>query len=352
MIVEKFRIHLHQHPAIPFDDAAGTYFTATEIHEGAVRDMYQVYFNNDLSQVWAYLWNRWYNPAQWKLWARSANLAIPRIKTTMIVESLWKHIKHRDLAHFNQPRLDLVTHIVIENVLPRALRTLSYVHGLRRAGRPQALTGWQTDMKADWIGMSRCDTEWSIRRQLEWLKKPKTTKGQAERLAELEEEEHRPQGVYVTSVQQWTCSCPAYLISRFLLCKHLVRIVNTTLPDDPRTNLQFFLNLQWQHYPPYYLIPGIHENASENIEQVEDEDNMVHVVGHGMRSEVVEEEHETTNQSQDEEELAEPQRVSPPYCRGTMALLPWVSQLTCCTALTPNLDILLTSSVGSVEKAI
>jgi hypothetical protein len=118
IIVKKFRIHIHQHPAIPFDDATGTYFTATEIYEGAVRDMYQVCFNNDLSQVWVYLWNWWYNPAQWKFWAWSANSAIPHIKTTMIVESLWKHIKHRDLAHFNRPQLDLITHVVIENVLP------------------------------------------------------------------------------------------------------------------------------------------------------------------------------------------------------------------------------------------
>jgi hypothetical protein len=44
------------------------------------------------------------------------------------------------------------------------------------------------------------------------------------------------------------------------------------------------LNLWRQHYPPYYLIPDIHKNALENIEQVEDEDNMVHVVGHGTQS--------------------------------------------------------------------
>jgi hypothetical protein len=124
-ITAKFRVHFNQHPEIPLNDERGTRLTAEEIYEGAARDMYQFCFKNGLAQVWAYLWNRWYTPKQWQLWARSAYPAIPQIRTTMVVESLWKHIKHRDLAEFNRPRLDLVTHLVIENVLPRALRTLA-----------------------------------------------------------------------------------------------------------------------------------------------------------------------------------------------------------------------------------
>ena len=62
MILQKFRTHLHQHPLIPMNDKTGTHLTAEEIHHKAVHDMYQYCFENDLSQVWAYLWNRWYNP--------------------------------------------------------------------------------------------------------------------------------------------------------------------------------------------------------------------------------------------------------------------------------------------------
>jgi hypothetical protein len=263
-IVALFRVHLHQHPEIPLNDEAGTHLTPEEIHEGAARSMYEYCFRNDLAQVWAYLWNRWYTPAQWRLWARSAHPAIPRIKTTMIVESLWKNIKHRDLAEFNHPRLDLVTHLVIENVLPRAVRTLSSIDGLRRIGRPKALAGWQTEMRADWLDMSKCDEQRCLERELKWLKQPSNMRGRTERLAELEEEEARPRGTYATNVAHWTCSCPAYLISRFLLCKHLVRSVNDRLNDDPLTNLRFFLNLRRQHYPPFYTIPGIHETASDD----------------------------------------------------------------------------------------
>lgn len=71
-IITKFRIHLHQQPAIPFNDKDGTHLTREEIYEGAVSDMYHFCLQYGLSQVWAYLWNRWYCPEQWPLWARSA----------------------------------------------------------------------------------------------------------------------------------------------------------------------------------------------------------------------------------------------------------------------------------------
>ena len=92
-IVEKFRIHLHQHPEIPFNDTEGTKLSAEEIYHEAVNDMYSYCCEHDLAQTWAYLWNRWYNPKQWPLWARSACDAIPRLKTTMICECTWKQLK-------------------------------------------------------------------------------------------------------------------------------------------------------------------------------------------------------------------------------------------------------------------
>src|SRR5436190_19972207 len=109
----------------------------------------------------------------------------------MVVESLWKNIKHHDLAQFNWPSLDLVTHLVIINVLPRALRTLDYVHGLRRVGQPQPLAGCQVDMRLDWLEMSKGDEQRLVERELTWLKMPANAEGRAERLAEMEEERRR-----------------------------------------------------------------------------------------------------------------------------------------------------------------
>jgi len=280
IIVEKFRIHLHQHPQIPLNNAKNSLLTAQEIHYGAVKDMYDFCFKNGLAQVWAYLWNRWYTPNQWKLWARSADSAIYVLKTTMVVESLWRNLKHRNLQEFNRPRLDLVTHIIITDVLPRVRRTLDYVLDLRRAGRPKALASWQEDFRHDWIDMSRPDEYRLVEKQLDWLKKPKKTKGRTERLAELDEEEHRPRGKYLTEIDRWTCSCPAYLISRFLLCKHLVREANKILDNSPLDDLSFFFTLRRERYPPYYKIPGIHY---EKDMEGSDEEVEIQVVGDNLR---------------------------------------------------------------------
>ncbi|KAF8231534.1 hypothetical protein L208DRAFT_1398731, partial [Tricholoma matsutake] len=156
IIVEKFRIHLHQHPQIPLNDENNSCLTAKDIHYRAAKEMYNFCFQNDLGQVWAYLWNRWYNPKQWKLWARSADSAIYVLKMTMVVESLWRNLKHRNLQEFNRPRLDLITHIIITDVLPHIQRTLDYVLDLQCIGRPKALASWQEDFRADWKDMSCC----------------------------------------------------------------------------------------------------------------------------------------------------------------------------------------------------
>lgn len=259
-----YRTHLHQHPRIPLDDAEEPYISADEIHRRAVKQMYEFCYNNELSQVWAYLWNRWYTSDQWCLWARAACDAIPRLKTTMVVESLWKHLKRRDLAQFNRPRLDLVTNIVMTSLLPRLKRKLEYIRGIRRVGRPQALAGWQIDAKAAWIDKSRTDEHRRVARELEVLKSARNTKGREERLQHIADDEDRERGTYATDIDNWVCPCPAYAKDRFLMCKHLIREANTLLDNRPLTDLRFFLDLRRNHFPPYYSIPGIHTTTRDD----------------------------------------------------------------------------------------
>lgn len=95
----------------------------------------------------------------------------------MIVESLWKHTKHKDLKEYNHPRLDLVTHIVIKTVLPCVIEWLDYVRGLRWIGQAKALAGWQTDFRADWLDMGRSDEHCLVEKELRWLKSSAKTKG-------------------------------------------------------------------------------------------------------------------------------------------------------------------------------
>lgn len=257
-IKNKFVIHFHQHAEIPFD-AEGTHLTALEIHEGAVYDMYSFCRKHDLSQVWAYMWNCWYSPKQWPLWARSAAPAIPRLKATMISEAQWKVIKHHDLAMFNRPRLDLVIHVLINRLLPRVRLTLANLLGTRRQARAASPNDWQNDFRALWLDMSKPDEQRNIERQLEILKSSKKTKCRTEKLAELEADAERPNGTYYTDIKKWTCSCPSYLISRFLLCKHLVRTANAQMAGfDAKADLAFFTALRRNHFPPYYHIPALH----------------------------------------------------------------------------------------------
>ncbi|KAL0056633.1 hypothetical protein AAF712_016760, partial [Marasmius tenuissimus] len=253
-----FRIHLHQHPEIPFDDEEKPRRTAEQIYQGAVEEMYQFCFEHDLSQVWAYLWNRWYSPKQWVLWARSADEAIPRLKTTMIVESLWRVIKHDELGQFHRPRLDLVMHIIVHQVLPRVEHTLDVIFNRFRPGRPKPWPEWKKEAKAGWVSMSRTDEHRLVETELRWRKAPKNTKGRTEHLEMVEAEKERPRGCYETDVNTWTCSCSAYLISRFLMCKHLVRDVNKTLDNLPLRDTEFWDTLQRNWYPPFYSIAGIH----------------------------------------------------------------------------------------------
>ena len=284
ILVEKFRVHFHQHPSIPLNDEKGTLLTAREIYAGAVHDIYQYCFTHDLSQTWAYLWNRWYTPAQWALWARSAAEGISRLKTTMVVENLWKHMKSRDLAQFNRPRLDLVTHLVITGVLPRVQLTLDAILDRKRIGRGKALAPWQVDFKQQWQDMSLSNTERLIKKQLAVQKGDLKGKKRDEKLEQIAQDEARERGTYYTDLQRWTCSCHSYLISRFLLCKHLVRGVNTLLGNNPLTKLSFFAGLSRARHAPFYSIPRIHE--PEDLEMVDDDDTegIVLIGGYGSRA--------------------------------------------------------------------
>jgi hypothetical protein len=273
--------------------------TADEIYKGAVNDIYHYCFSNNLSQVWAYMWNRWYTPKQWALWARAACDAISRLKTTMVVENLWKHIKHRDLAQYNRPRLDLVTHLVITGVLPRVQLTLASILDRRRVGRAKALAPWQTEFRHHWKEMSLSDEERLVKKELAVRQGSLKGKKRDERLEQINNEEGREHGQYHTNLQMWTCSCPLYLISRFLLCKHLVRLTNKKLQNKPLTQLKFFANLQRARYTPFYNINSIHCELEPDTTSSADEEEVEIIMlgGYGMRTESVTENEQSSQAS-------------------------------------------------------
>jgi len=188
----------------------------------------------------------------------------------MISEAQWKVIKHNDLGMFNRPWLDLVVHVLITRLLPWVRVTLTTVLQTCRAGRAALPMDWQKEFQAQWIDMSKPDEQRNIEQQLTVLKSAKKSKGCAEKLAELEADAERPSGTYHTDIDRWTCSCPSYLISQFLLCKHIAHTVNARIPGfNPRDDL-VSSSLHCNHLPLFYLgMVMFSQNRGSNLNAAE-----------------------------------------------------------------------------------
>ncbi|KIJ94363.1 hypothetical protein K443DRAFT_75663, partial [Laccaria amethystina LaAM-08-1] len=84
----------------------------------AVHQIYNFCVTNELPEVWAYLWENWYRKGRWELWAWLTYSQIPVLKTTMILESHWRQIKHDFIHHFRMPRCDLLVWILVTKLVP------------------------------------------------------------------------------------------------------------------------------------------------------------------------------------------------------------------------------------------
>lgn len=192
-----------------------------------------------------------------------------------MVEGFWRLFKHDVLGSFSRPRLDLVTYLIITDVLPAVKRKLDYICGLRRIGRPVPLAPWSKALKTIWQDLSQPDSERRLKKEKKLLKlNPKTSKAKSRRNQQLEwlrEEAERENGQYRTALMNWTCSCPSFLVSRFLMCKHLIREANKHL-SIKKPSLAFYKKLRRCHTRPFYRIPGIHviDPSASKKDQYED----------------------------------------------------------------------------------
>ncbi|PKC65982.1 hypothetical protein RhiirA1_513231 [Rhizophagus irregularis] len=178
--------HSNRHMLLPKHD--GTFITnADEIWKECVKEMIEFCKENELLQLWVYLWREWYSKEKWNLWARAANKNISHIKTTMIVESHWRHIKHDHLYKFRKPRVDHLCFILVKKVISQQLYRIQ----LLQQGRYSV--PWRKEFKKEWKQHEKKTTQLN--------------------------------GKYFTDSTKWICACPAYIQSRFFLCKHLVNSV-------------------------------------------------------------------------------------------------------------------------------
>ncbi|POG59376.1 hypothetical protein GLOIN_2v1789188 [Rhizophagus irregularis DAOM 181602=DAOM 197198] len=148
----------------------GTFITnADEIWKECVKEMIEFCKENELLQLWVYLWRECH------------------IKTTMIVESHWRHIKHDHLYKFLKPRVDHLCFILVKKVISQQLYRIQ----LLQQGRYSV--PWRKEFKKEWKQHEKKTTQLN--------------------------------GKYFTDSTKWICACPAYIQSRFFLCKHLVNSV-------------------------------------------------------------------------------------------------------------------------------
>jgi hypothetical protein len=111
--------------------------------------------------------------------------------------------------------------------------------------------------------MGHSDEHRLTAKELKVRHKEKRGPARDQRLAQIEEEYQRDPCTHHTDISRWVCSCPSFLISRFLLCKHLVREANRLTKNKLKDDLRFFLDLRRNIRPPFYSIPGIHDVDSD-----------------------------------------------------------------------------------------
>jgi hypothetical protein len=219
-VINMFSNHYNSHPFIP--DRNGTSRSAQQIYQDCAREMYSWCRSRNYFRLWAYLWVNWYQPSQWALWARSAySDEIPVLKTTMIVESHWRKLKHDYLHRFNRPRIDLVVWVLLNKAIPDSLTRMWAIlsYDPRRVDASWRKASWRKAFKHEW--------------------KKLTIRSQTIDPGSIQQ--------YHANPTQWCCGCPSFINSRFLICKHLVFCYKPIL--DP---VRFFREIRRQRVPPFW----------------------------------------------------------------------------------------------------
>lgn len=207
--------HFCQHPLLP--ERRGGTWTAEEIRRNAVLEMYGFCKTRGLREVWAYVWNQWYSPSMWKLWARSTSAMLSRLRTTMTVEVFWKILKHEFLHHLVHPRLDQLVWTLIYEVTPNAATRIAAVDFGHRLGRSKELTTFQKALKKEWKTLQQ---------------------------REVSEQD------YKLDLKLLTCSCGQQKYSSHLICKHLVQAL-----ADP--SAKFWTQVVRRRQLPIYRHPDL-----------------------------------------------------------------------------------------------
>jgi hypothetical protein len=190
-ILRLFAKHISQHPLL--SERHGVSRTSHDIRQDAVTEIYYHCYRNNLTEVWAYMWNNWYARDWWSLWTQSLHpTCISNHRTTMMVEALWHNLKRLVLHNYNCPPVDLTVYALMRGSIPPYRITLSQFLQERGGGRPKGLSNMQEGFKKAWLCLQSVPIK----------------------------------GLYTTDIARWTCDCGAQKYHANLLCKHLVQAVD------------------------------------------------------------------------------------------------------------------------------
>jgi len=127
-------------------------------------------------------------------------------------------VKEDYLHHFSLPRLDLLAWVLVTKLVPTYYRKLEVM--LNDTGRFRELPKWRKDFKANWMTAMRTPITMPIN------------------------EKYRP------NAKDFLCTCPRFVVSRFLLCKHVVQLFQ---PVNPL----FFLEVTRNRTLPFWSHPSL-----------------------------------------------------------------------------------------------
>lgn len=209
--------HANAHPLIKGDYAP----TAEGVREWAVRKAYDFCRRENLPELWAYLWGNWYRWGRWQLWTRSPCAEIPRLRTTMLVESHWRHLKRDWLFLWPKMRLDMLIFTIVTRVVSKYEHSVDLI--IAPSGLARDRGSWRDELKRAWKLCEATDTS---------------------------DPETFPYRRYDPNPYLWLCGCPAYKSSRFLICKHLILLCHPVSP-------WFFIEVTRNRTAPIWTHPSL-----------------------------------------------------------------------------------------------
>lgn len=139
------------------------------------------------------------------------------------------------------PRCDLLVWILVTKLAPLYYVKLDRL--LVQTGRYRELCSWRKEFKKQWRILEKRQITLPIN------------------------DAYRPK------IDKWTCTCPAFLTSRFLICKHLIQLVECVPPV-------FFLEVKRHRTAPFWRHsalklnqdPMIDEGGAEIVDEEDDEE--------------------------------------------------------------------------------